>query len=112
MISFFTIPEQDKSMLFLGRIFGSVAHLFDGFTYSAGVQQSTMTVFASMFKIFNLTVLTVGALIIVYTTIMGVMQTAHEGEFLGKKWHKLWTPLRMVFGIATLVPTSSGYSAI
>jgi len=65
-----------------------------------------------MFRTFNSVVLAVAALIIVYVTVIGVMATAQEGEFLGKHWHKMWTPLRMVLGIVTLFPTTSGYSGI
>src|SRR5262249_6600617 len=53
-----------------------------------------------------------GAVIIIYATVVGVMQTAHEGEFMGKKWGGIWVPIRTVLGIATLVPTASGFSAI
>jgi len=35
---------------------------------------------------------------------MGTINTAHEGETLGKKWDTMWTPLRTALAIAVVLP--------
>jgi conjugal transfer/type IV secretion protein DotA/TraY len=103
MMDFFTPVSGDQSMIYLANIFGSMG----GILPSSG----TLSILGAMFATFNSVALVIGALIIAYMTIVGVMMTAHEGEFM-KKWNSLWTPLRAVFGIAALVPTSSGFCSI
>jgi hypothetical protein len=115
MINLFTFAAKDQSLLYLAQIFGSVNGVIPAPNQASITGHTTggdISILGTMFQTFNTVVLVVGVLIVVYTTFIGVMATAHEGEFLGKHWHKLWTPLRMVLGIATLVPTGSGYSGI
>src|SRR5688572_20342112 len=103
MINVFQLADNDQSILFLGQIFGNVG---------AGLSGTGPTLLANMFKTFNTILLVVGVIFVVYTTVMGVIATAHEGEFMGKKWNSIWIPLRMIMGIVALVPTKSGYCAI
>jgi conjugal transfer/type IV secretion protein DotA/TraY len=60
----------------------------------------------------NTTALVLGALLVVHTTVVGLLKTASEGEFLGKQWSSLWVPVRTVLGIASLFPTATGYSVL
>lgn len=39
-----------------------------------------------------------------YTLIAGTMQTAHDGEMLGKRWSSMWLPIRVTLGTAAVVP--------
>lgn len=105
MISLFQISPQDQSVYYLGQIFGVVS---DGVL----APQKASMLLGVLFKVFNTSVLTLGAGIVIYTTIVGLMKTAQEGEFLGKQWSSLWVPLRTVFGIAALFPLPTGYSSI
>jgi len=105
MISLFQISNNDQSMIYLGQIFGYMSA-------SVLAPSSAPMLLGILFKVFNTTVLTVGAGIVIYTTIVGLMKTAAEGEFLGKQWSSLWVPLRTVFGIAAIFPLPSGYCAI
>lgn len=104
MINIFTIPQTDQSVIYLGQIFGYVGNVL--------TPSGATLILGAMFKVFNTVVLSVGALIVLYVTIVGVMKTAHEGEFLGKQWNSIWIPIRMVIGIAALVPSPTGYCAI
>ena len=99
---------QDYSINFLYTIFGKM----NGVILPQDAGTSTVTMLGSMFQVFNATILAVGALMVVYVTVMGVLMTAHEGEFMGKNWNNIWIPIRTVVGIASMVPTSSGYSGI
>ncbi len=102
-MNLFQIASNDQSVVVLGQIFGMVGGVLQG-------QGSLLLGF--MFKTINTTVLVLGALLVVHTTVVGLLKTAHEGEFLGKQWSSLWVPLRTVMGIAALFPTASGYSAL
>ncbi len=103
MITMFTLAANDQSVVFLSQIFGSVGVLPAG---------GTDTVVSQLFSTLNTTALVLGAILVVHTTVIGLLKTASEGEFLGKQWSSLWTPLRMVIGIASLVPSVGGYSIL
>ncbi|MDI9331180.1 MAG: DotA/TraY family protein [Alphaproteobacteria bacterium] len=53
-----------------------------------------------------------GAVLLAYTLVAGTMQTAHDGEVLGKRWSSMWLPLRTGIGVAAMVPLPSGYCVI
>jgi conjugal transfer/type IV secretion protein DotA/TraY len=57
--------------------------------------------------IFNACCLTVGGLLAAYTITAGTMQTAHDGEMLGKRWSSMWVPIRLAVGTAAIVPIGS-----
>ena len=61
---------------------------------------------------FNGAVLFLGALFIAYTTIRGTIDSAHDGEILGRKLSTTWVPLRTLAGTAVLLPVASGYSLV
>lgn len=107
MINLFEPASKDYSLQYLFQIFGNMHGVIP--TYAGFTAGQTLGV---MFQTFNSVVLAVGVLMVVYVTVMGVVMTAHEGTFMGKKWNNLWLPIRMVLGIATLIPTSSGYCGI
>jgi len=94
---FFTVPASDKSIeSWLKPLFGE---LFGGST----------TTLSQVFRIFNAACLTVGAVFSVYTMIAGTMNTAHEGEVLGKRWSSAWVPIRTALGTALIIPLPSGF---
>ena len=110
MLGIFTAPATDKSLQYLSQIFGTM----NGVISSPGIGNSTasLTLLGTMFNTFNSIVLTIGALVVVYVTVVGVIMTAQEGEFMGKKYGNIWLPIRTVMGVAALVPTGSGYSGL
>lgn len=111
MVNLFQFAPNDASLGYLVQIFGNMNGIIP--SPSGGLPAGgSVTLLGTMFKTFNGIVLTVGALMLVYITVVGVMVTAHEGEFMGKQYHKIWTPLKTVLGIVLLVPLGSGYSTI
>lgn len=104
MMNVFTMASNDQSLYYLGQIFGNIGGVLP-------VANGPVAV-GLMFKVLNTAALSVGALIVVYTTVAGLLSTASEGEFLGKKWSGLWVPVRTVLGIVGLFPSSGGYCAI
>ena len=97
----FAPPPTDTSVIYLGNIFGTV----EGVLASGGSQ-----IFGQMMSVLNLAVLALGSIVIMYTLIVGTLNTAHEGEFLGKHWSSIWLPVRATLGMTLLIPKTSGYS--
>ncbi len=112
MIDLFHLAANDQSVYFLGRIFGVVGDVIPASNFVNDPNGPPPLILDAMFKVLNGVALTVGVLIVTYTTIVGLFATAAEGEFLGKKWSGLWVPIRTVIGIAGLFPSSGGYCAI
>jgi hypothetical protein len=108
MISLFTVASQDQSLTYLAQLFGSVGTVLVPNANAA----ITFGIMGMIFKSLNTTALILGAILVTQTTIVGLLKTATEGEFLGKQWSSLWVPFRMVLGISTLFPTAAGYSVL
>ncbi len=101
----------DASVSMLRSIFGPVIDsLVQGTDPNTVV--ASANVIATMMSFFNSGILVVGSLIVSYVAMMGVTNTANDGESMGKSWSSLWTPVRIVAGGAVLLPTASGYSFI
>ncbi len=98
-----TPPSTDLSMSYLATIFGVV----DGVLHGTGSQ-----ILGTMFGAFNAIILVMASVILTYVLFISILNTSHEGEFLGKKWSSIWVPLRTVMGIGLLLPKASGYSFI
>jgi conjugal transfer/type IV secretion protein DotA/TraY len=101
----------DTSVSMLRSIFGPVID-----SLAQGTDPNTVAasanVLASMMSFFNSGILVIGSLIVSYVAMMGIANTANDGEAMGKSWSSLWTPVRIVAGGAVLLPTASGYSFI
>ena len=101
--NYFELAKKDVSFQLLGHIFGQVGT----------VLTANQTIMNAMFSEFNKALLVLAVIIIMYTLIMSIVHTAHEGEFLGKKFDSLWVPIRSVTGVALLAPMPTiGYSVI
>lgn len=100
----FTPPPGDISMDFLHQIFGTAE---DGI--GAG---GNSTVIGAAMRVFNNAVLLLAMFFVVYTTVKGTMDSAHDGVILGKKMSEVWVPIRTVGGSGMLLPLASGFSMI
>ena len=69
------------------------------------------SIIAPMSAVLNIGCLMFAGLMISYTAITGVMNSAHEGKILGQAQNSMWTPIRVVVALALLIPAPSGYSA-
>jgi defect-in-organelle-trafficking protein DotA len=94
---------SDLSITYLATIFGVV----DGVLHGTGSE-----IIGTMFGAFNATVLAMASVLLSYVLFISILNTSHEGEFLGKKWSSIWVPLRTVTGIGLLLPKASGYSFV
>ncbi len=101
------IYPEDKSFYFLEKIFGDVGTTLLG--TQKGIGNGLM---GAMFEIYNIIILTLGSLVLIYTTVISTLNTAQEGEILGRQWSKIWVPIRSVVGVGFLIPSVAGYSLI
>ncbi|MDH0342170.1 DotA/TraY family protein [Chromobacterium haemolyticum] len=106
----FTPPAGDTSIDFLREVFGNIVGLISTGGNVEGGQNDD--VLGAMMTIFNSAVLFLGMVFVGYTTIKGTVDSAHDGEVLGRKMSSIWVPLRTVGGTAFLLPLGSGYSLI
>ena len=100
----FTPPDSDYSVIYLSNIFGTIHN---------GILVGTPnSLIGGMFGTFNSAILALASILLIYTILVATLNTAHEGEVMGKKWSSIWIPVRTFAGIGMLVPQSSGYSII
>ncbi len=66
--------------------------------------------FGAMFAIYNAIIFVVGMFWASYGIGSAVADTAQTGEALGKRISLVWLPIRMVSGIAGIVPVFGGFS--
>ncbi len=97
----------DVSVGILRRIFGPVIDALASGADPNTVSQAASTL-GSMFSVFNSGLLAVAALIVSFIAVMGVVNTAQDGEAMGKSWSSVWTPVRVVAGAGFLLPSASG----
>lgn len=66
---------------------------------------------APAFLVINSAGLALGMVILMYSLVAGVAQTANEGQFMGKRFSSVWLPIRLVTGVALLIPAWGGMAA-
>ncbi|MEJ7746813.1 MAG: DotA/TraY family protein [Luteimonas sp.] len=105
---FFRPPPDDPSLGVLREIFGNLVDYVAG-NATAAEMVNNDTVIGAGFAVFCTAVVTLGLLFVAYTTITGIINTAHDGEFLGRKMSSVWIPIRMAVGSALLLPIAGGF---
>jgi conjugal transfer/type IV secretion protein DotA/TraY len=106
----FTPPPGDTSVDFLHEIFGKIVNMVSS---GADVRtQEADDVLGQMMAVFNTAVLFLGMLFVAYTTVKGTVDSAHDGEILGRKMSEVWVPIRTIGGTALVLPLASGYSTL
>jgi defect-in-organelle-trafficking protein DotA len=96
--------HSDVSMAYLANMFGVV----DGVLHGTGTQ-----ILGKMFAKFNTILFSFAGLLWAYTSFIGILNTASQGQFLGQRWSSMWVPFRIVSGAVFLLPkATTGYSMI
>lgn len=72
--------------------------------FTSGPSGNLATLIVDIFTVYNSAVVLATSLIVGYTVWSSTVQSAHEGQTLGKRYSQLWTPLRMVAGGAMTAP--------
>lgn len=106
----FTPPPGDTSVDFLHEVFGKIVNIVASGSDPRGADVDD--VLGEMMSVFNTAVLFLGMIFVGYTTIKGTIDSAHDGEVLGKKMSEIWVPIRTVGGTALILPLASGYSTL
>ena len=86
----------------LGAVADSGA-LLDGIFKQPGIGNILSTASAVL--------LAVGAVWFAYNVLAAAVQSAWDGEFLGKRFHSVWMPIRMCLGFAALLPIIDSWGA-
>ena len=104
----FNPPHTDKSVEYLGMVFGgSVGNI------NLGLHPEASPFLSHLFQIFNGIVLSVAIVVLSYVSVISTVNTAQEGQVMGKKWSSVWIPLRSTLGLLLLAPVpGSGYSLL
>ncbi|HGP1324293.1 TPA: DotA/TraY family protein [Pseudomonas aeruginosa] len=106
----FTPPPGDTSVDFLEEVFGSIVGTINSGGNVEGGE--TEDVLGSMMSVFGGAVMFLGMIFIAYTTVKGAVDSAQDGEVLGRKMSDVWIPLRTAAGATLLLPLGHGYSLI
>lgn len=106
----FTPPPGDTSVDFLHEVFGKIVNIVASGGDPRGADVDD--VLGKMMSVFNTAVLFLGMVFVGYTTIKGTIDSAHDGEVLGRKMSEIWVPIRTVGGTALILPLASGYSTL
>lgn len=93
---------EDLSLEWLRRIFPGMANL--ACPSGGNCPSSNADLLASMMGAFNAVLFGFGAVMMAFQTLVGTVQTAHEGKVMGQRWHTIWAPIRVLGGVAMLVP--------
>lgn len=102
-LSGFAPPPEDPALGALGNLFGNVG----GMNFMPGLPDGPI---GQMFLVFNTAVISVAALFFLWNVLSATVQGAHDGEFLGRRYHSYWMPLRTFIGMSLLVPIFAGWS--
>jgi conjugal transfer/type IV secretion protein DotA/TraY len=107
----FQLAEKDYFLgILLKNFLGIVPN---GASATMGDVLSGSGTLGEIFRTFNLGIAFFGTLMITFITVVGVVQSGNDGEFLGKRWSSFWVPVRFATGSALMLPvTSSGYSVV
>lgn len=97
------LSAGDLSMQWMTNLFPTVFSASSGVSY----QQDAI---AQMLQAVNTTLIGLGAVLLIWHTVSGVVSTAHDGQVLGRKWHTIYAPMRISLGVAATAPIK-GYCA-
>lgn len=98
--------QIDASTTFLNYLFGVVSGVF----YENAPFQAHRSGLDFAFEFYNKSISIVGVVIILYISIIALVNSAHSGQAMGQKWHTLFLPLRISLGAGLLFPNVAGYN--
>ena len=101
----FVPVEGDYSLYIISKIFGDVEQsILPGSASASGPQ-----LLGNVFRVFNIVALSLGVLMVIYSLVISILNTAHHGKMMGEKQSSMWVIVRIAFAIAMLIPKANGY---
>lgn len=99
----FAPNKDDVNLSYLNALTGDIG----GFHFFSENENPSVT---KMFQIFNTGIVAVAAIVFMWNLLSAAVNSAHDGEFLGKRYNSFWTPTRAAFGIIFIMPVMAGWS--
>lgn len=125
-------PYQDLAFILLDRVFG-VPGIFDSCVSMAApcymaapddTWNTAETVYTpasfpwpfhlalqAMFAFYSTGLLVIACMILLYFVVVIVAETAQTGVPFGKRFNKVWAPIRLVVALGLLIPISNGLNS-
>lgn len=79
---------------------------------NAALPSDTSSPYGKALAVFSSALTIIAVNLLAWMTIQGIVQSAYTGKVLGERFHQIWAPLRVVFGLGLLVPITGGFSPI
>ena len=102
-------PSEDISMALLTDVLGSVIPKIQ---FAQTLSAEDHGAFGEMFSLFNGFMLFLLAVFLFVKFVSAALDTAHQGEVLGRERSTTWSPLRIVLGVSMLIPMVNGFAFI
>lgn len=99
----FAPAQSDPVLAMLNTLVGDIG----GMGFLPGGPDNQL---AGMFLVFNTATVAIASIMFMWHLIASTVNGAHDGEFLGKRYHTYWMPIRLTFAIFFLMPALNGYS--
>lgn len=108
-------PQVDVALLMLDHVFGIPAITGGGtFFGSTALGTTGPTPFHvglhALFNFYNLALLLVGVIILLYYIAVVVMETAQTGVPFGRRFSKVYAPIRLIIAVGLMVPLFHGFN--
>lgn len=100
-IEIYQATAGDQALAMLASLFGGANGIF-GPGSDAQID--------SMFLALNVGILAVASAWFFYTVTSAVLAGSYDGEFLGRRYHSMWMPVRLTLGAAMLLPVWRGWN--
>ena len=105
--NYFVTPEPAQDIAF------NIFDLMFGFTGIFGSNSlsrvtSVQTGLQALFHFYNLGILAVAAIILLYTITSVIAETSESGVPFGQRFNGAWAPLRLIFAVGLLTPLTFG----
>ncbi len=108
-------PENDIAFLLLDQVFGVPDMFCNTFGACTAIQGELPWPFHSalhaMFEYYSIAILLMAVLIFLYYILVVVGETALTGSPFGKRFNKIWAPMRLVVAVGALVPLNYGLNS-
>lgn len=101
-------PGADQSLVILNFVTGSLSNISE----LAGRTSSYAAVTKSLVDMFTRGMFSIAIILFSYTTIMGTIYTADEGEAMGRKFQTFFVLFRSLLAMGLYFPMQSGYSIL